>query len=145
MPVKRVDGAFAIKGNNEQATIAPKNAARYEKYIKLAEAVDSQKLAAFYFKYYPLFQQAYRELGYPKSHFNDRLVEVIDHLLAAPELKTPVALTRPKVLYLYADPEIEKRSSGEKILMRMVGRVIVKLREIRAAIADRAPPQVEVK
>ncbi|RPJ48250.1 MAG: DUF3014 domain-containing protein, partial [Betaproteobacteria bacterium] len=82
------------------------------------------------------------ELGYPKGHFNDRLVAVIDHLLEAPELKTPVALVRPKVLYLYADPELEARSAGQKMLMRMgaehAGRVKTTLREIRAAIANRS-------
>lgn len=39
---------------------------------------------ALYVQLYPLFQQANVELGYPKSHFNDRVVTVIDHLLAAP-------------------------------------------------------------
>lgn len=144
MPVKRVDGSFAVSGNDERYTIAADNAARYAKCVKLADAIDSRKLAAFYFHYYPLFQQAYRELGYPKGHFNDRLVEVIDHLLAAPDLKTPVALVRPKVFYLYADAELEARSAGQKILMRMgaahAGRIKAKLREIRTEIANRSAP-----
>lgn len=139
LPVKPVDGAFAVSGEEGSYTIAAANAVRYAKYVKLAEAIDSKKLAAFYIHYYPLFQQAYRELGYPKDHFNDRLVAVIDHLLETPELKTPVALVRPKVFYLYADPELEKRSAGQKILMRMgaenAGKIKAKLREIRAEIA----------
>jgi hypothetical protein len=139
LPVKPVGGAFAVSGKEENYAIAAENAARYAKYVKLAEAIDSQKLAAFYVHYYPLFQQAYRELGYPKGHFNDRLVAVIDHLLEAPELKTPVALVRPKVFYLYANPELEKRSAGQKILMRMgaenARKIKAKLREIRAEIA----------
>lgn len=144
LPVKRVDGAFIVSGEEGNYTIAADNAARYGKYVKLAEAVDTAKLAAFYFHYYPLFQQAYRELGYPKGHFNDRLVAVIDHLLEAPELKTPVALVRPKVFYLYADPELEKRSAGQKILMRMgaenAGKIKAKLRDIRAEIAKPPAP-----
>jgi Protein of unknown function (DUF3014) len=139
MPIRRVDGKFAVSGSEGSYTIAADNAARYAKYVKFAEAVDSRKLAVFYFQYYPLFQQAYRELGYPKGHFNDRLVEVIDHLLAAPQLQDPVALVRPKVFYLYADPELEMCSAGQKILMRMgaehAGRLKAKLRDIRAAIA----------
>jgi hypothetical protein len=140
-PVQRVPGAFVINGNNEHATIAPDNADRYTNYVRLLEAIASDKLAAFYFHYYPLFQQAYRDLGYPKGHFNDRLVEVIDHLLAAPELKSPVALVRPKVFYLYADPELEAKSAGQKILMRMgaenAGRVKAKLREIQSEITKK--------
>lgn len=143
LPLKRVDGAFAVSGSEGSYSIAPANAARYAAYLKLMDAIAIDKLVAFYFHYYPLFQQAYRELGYPKGHFNDRLVEVIDHLLEAPELKPPVALVRPKVLYLYADPELEARSAGQKILMRMgadnAARVKVKLKSIRAAISDRKP------
>ncbi len=139
LPLKRVEGSFMVSGSEGSYTIAPANAARYAAYLKLMDAVATDKLVAFYFHYYPLFQQAYRELGYPKGHFNDRLVEVIDHLLATPELKAPVALVRPKVLYLYADPELEARSAGQKILMRMgaenAKRVKLRLREIRSRIA----------
>ena len=142
LPVKPVGGAFAVSGKEGSYAIAAANAARYAKYLKLAEAIDSKKLAAFYVHYYPLFQQAYRELGYPKGHFNGRLIAVIDHLLEAPELKTPVALVRPKVFYLYADAELEKRSAGQKILMRRGAentlRGKAKLREIRAEIAKPA-------
>lgn len=139
LPVKRVGGAFAVSGGEGSYAIAADNAGRYARYLGMMEAIDSGRLTAFYFHYYPLFQQAYRELGYPKGHFNDRLVEVIDHLLAAPELKDPVLLVRPKVLFLYADPELEARSAGQKIMMRMgagnAARVKKKLREIRAGIA----------
>ena len=38
-----------------------------------------------YVRLYPLFQSAYRELGYPDGYFNDRLVFAIDDLLAAPD------------------------------------------------------------
>jgi hypothetical protein len=83
------------------------------------EQVDTQKLVQAYVRYYPLFQKAYQELGYPNGYFNDRLVEVIDHLLAAPDVPAPIALAQPKVLYEFADPALESRSAGQKILMRM--------------------------
>jgi hypothetical protein len=88
--------------------------------------------------FYPLFQQAYQELGYPKGHFNDRLVDVIDHLLAAPEVTAPVKLVRPKVFYLFADPALEARSAGQKILMRVgsenAALIKAKLRDIRGEL-----------
>lgn len=138
LPVRRVAGTFTVIGGEDRAAMASANAARYEPYVVLAESIDSQKLAAFYFRHYPLFQQAYRDLGYPKGHFNDRLVAVIDHLLEAPELSAPVALVRPKVLWLYADPALEARSAGQKIVMRMgadhASRIKNRLRAFRAAI-----------
>ena len=63
------------------------------------QAVDTGRLIAVYVRYYPLFQQAFRDLGYPNGHFNDRVVEVIDDLLAAPEMPKAAKLNRPKVLY----------------------------------------------
>ena len=64
------------------------------------------------------------------------MIEVIDHLLETPEIPGPVALTRPGVLYEYADPGIESRSAGQKALIRMGGEnanaIKTKLRELRA-------------
>jgi hypothetical protein len=92
-----------------------------------------------YRQFYPLFQRAYEDLGYPKAYFNDRLIAVIDHLLAAPRTPALVKLTQPKVLYEFADPELQSRSSGQKILLRMgnenAARVKAKLRELRAELA----------
>lgn len=143
LPLRRVSGTFSVSGEEGNLVIAAENAVRYGNYLKIAEAIDSRRLAAFYFHYYPLFQQAYRDLGYPGGHFNDRLIAVIDHLLEAPELRAPVRLARPKVLYLYADPALESRSAGQKILMRMGAenavRIKSRLREIRAVLA--APPE----
>lgn len=141
-PLKPAPGHFKVGGSEEHPVIAADNAARYATYVRLAEAIDSAKLATVYFHYYPLFQQAYRDLGYPKGHFNDRLVEVIDDLLKTPEPPAPVALVRPKVFYQYADPDLESRSAGQKILMRAgtenAQRIKTKLREFRGEITGRA-------
>jgi hypothetical protein len=148
-PLKPAPGEFKVSGGDEHPAIAADNSARYAIYVRLAEAIDSARLAAVYFHYYPLFQQAYRDLGYPKGHFNDRLVQVIDHLLETPELPEPVALVRPKVFYLYADPDLESRSAGQKILMRAgtenARRVKAKLREIRREIAGRLDKRKEAQ
>ena len=46
--------------------------------VTLMKSMDTQQLADLYFRFYPLFQQAYEDLGYPGQYFNDRLVEAID-------------------------------------------------------------------
>ena len=143
MPVNSVPGLFRTTGNGEEYTVRPDNAARYGAYIRLVRAADTEKLVALYLRFYPLFQQAYEELGYPGAYFNDRLVSVIDHLLAAPDMPTDVKLVQPKVFYEFADSDLEKRSAGEKIMMR-IGRdnaaiVKAKLREVRRAITESAP------
>jgi hypothetical protein len=143
MPVKRVKGWLVTEGTGESLRLSPKNAERYVPYVRLAEAVPTGPVVAVYTRFYPLFQQQYEELGYPGKYFNDRLVQVIDHLLAAPEVRGPVLLTQPKVLYQFADPELEGLSDGQKILVRMesenAARVKAKLREIRSALVAKAP------
>ncbi len=142
IPLKLPGGKFLVTGKDDTAAIAPDNAARYALYVKLAEAIDAKKLVARYVHFYPLFQQAYQDLGYPKGYFNDRLVEVIDHLLATPDLQTPHKLARPKVFYLYADPALEARSAGQKLLMRIgsdnTARIKAKLRELRGELTRQA-------
>lgn len=138
MPVKSVAGPLAADGDEDNRVIAKRNAARYLPYVRIAESVDAGTLVAVYVRHYPLFQQAYAELGYPSGYFNDRLVQVIDHLLAAPDIDGPVKLVQRKVLYEYADPELEARSAGQKILIRMgsanAAKVKAKLREIRQGL-----------
>ena len=141
MPVKPVPGAFAVAKAGEETTIAPDNAARYAPYVALLQALNAKKAVQVYSFFYPLFQKAYQELGYPNRYFNDRLFETIDDLLAAPELQGPVKLTQPKVLYAYADADLEERSAGQKIMMRMgadnEAKVKAKLRELRRALVNR--------
>ena len=95
----------------------------------------AKNLVSAYVHFYPLIQQDYRDLGYPNGYFNDRLIEAIDDLLAAPELTDPLQVVQPKVLYQYADPELEARSAGQKIMIRMgnenAAKVKAKLQEIR--------------
>ena len=135
MPGERAPGQFIVAGTESDPTISPKNAARYTPYVKIAQAIDAKKLVELYVRLYPLFQQAYEELGYPKKYFNDRLIVALDDLLAAPDIKEPVRLVRPNVFYLYADPALEERSIGQRILMRIGSKneaiMKGKLREIR--------------
>jgi hypothetical protein len=142
-PVKPVPGAFAIIGADASRQVALDNAARYTPYVNAFAALDSRALVSSYVRYYPLFQQAYRELGYPNGHFNDRLVEAIDNMLAAPVIEGPIALTQPKVLYEYADPALQSLSAGQKVMLRMgpenAARVRAKLREIRALVTAKRP------
>lgn len=139
MPVNAVPGAFVTSGTGDARTIAAANAARYAPYLRALEAIKADALVSAYVQAYPLFQRAYQELGFPGQYFNDRLLEAIDDLLAAPEIGTPIRLVQPKVLYAFADPELEMRSAGQKILIRMGAenalKVKAKLREIRQALA----------
>ena len=139
-PIKPIPGRFAVDGPDTAPVLAAGNAARYAPFVKAVQGIDMPALAKEYFRLYPLFQRAYRDLGYPDAYFNNRLVEAIDDLLAAPRIEGPIKLTRPNVLYEYADSNLENLSAGQKIMIRMgannADAIKVKLRELRAAVAN---------
>ena len=118
-PVKPTQGEALVATQGDVTTLAVANYARYQPFIHLVETTDPKTLATVYFHLYPLFQQAYEDLGYPGRFFNDRLVEVIDHLLAAPEPQGPIELVQPKVFYQFANPRLEDLSAGQKLMVRM--------------------------
>ncbi|MBU0893646.1 MAG: DUF3014 domain-containing protein [Gammaproteobacteria bacterium] len=150
-PVQPMPQRFAVDGEGDApTTVAATNAARYSAFLTFAEAVPLEPAVALYARLYPLFQQAYEELGYPKRYFNDRLVGVLDHLLLAPEPQGPlqVKLTpvttevpnlRPWVRYEFVNPALESLSSGQKILVRMgpanEARAKALIRDVRKRVA----------
>ena len=139
---KSPDNSFLVKGNgNETYHIDLANYERYNNFINLFTAVETSKLVKTYSYFYPLFQEVYSGLGYPDAYFNDRLIEVIDHLLAMPNVEQPVKLVRPKVYYQFADARLEALSAGQKLLIRMgpenATKLKTKLQELRKQLAQK--------
>jgi len=131
-PVQTTPGRFttlpAADGSAGEV-ISPDNERRYTPFVLFIESINLSQAVQLYVRLYPLFQQAYEELGYPKKYFNDRLVAVIDQLLATPVPKGPVAVSlvevkgpipseRPWLRYEFSDPELEAMNAGQKILVR---------------------------
>jgi len=156
-PVWGTPGRFQTAARDGRLVISPRNADRYAPFVSFVEAIDSRKAVAAYVAMYPLLQRAYEELGEPTPYFNDRVVAVIDELLATPDIGEPVlvkhidadgAAPSPSAarLYVYDDPALEHRTAGQKIVMR-VGqdngkRLKAKLGEIRALL-DQRPARTE--
>jgi hypothetical protein len=140
-PVKPTAGQTVTVSQGEVTTLSEANFERYTPLIRVVRGTDVRALAVVYERLYPLFQQAYEDLGYPGKYFNDRLVEVIDQLLQTPEVPAPIPLVQPKVFWEYADASLENRPAGQKLLIRMGpqnARIIkAKLREFRAQIASK--------
>jgi hypothetical protein len=149
-PVNPVAGRFATVGTADGLSVAPSNGARYERLVAFFEGIDTPRAVALYVRFYPQFQRSYMALGYPQRYFNDRLVDVIDHLLAAPtppapvavnpvEVKGPYVMAQPWVHHAFADPALEATTAGRKILARIGSdralRLKAKLAEFRRAIA----------
>lgn len=157
-PINPTPGRISIDQHGDSAVLSDVNASRYTPFVQLVESADTARAVALYVQLYPLFQSAYENLGYPGRYFNDRLIAVIDNLLATPDLSGPFELARtqissagqpprPSRQYRFADPALEAASAGQKMLLR-VGpdnrrRLKAKLRDVRQRLSNEAvlPPR----
>lgn len=144
LPAHPPKGAFLTTQADGRTVMDEDNAARYAPYMQVVDSADPKAVVAWYVRYYPLFQQAYQQLGYPKAYFNDRLIVVIDDLLAAPDAVPSAPLVRSKSYYVYADPALESLSTGQKMLLRTgpanEAKIKAKLRIVRAGLIGQTLP-----
>lgn len=157
-PINPIEGRFST-GHGDQSdptgatTVHPNNSLRYRPFVTFIESIETTQLIALYKHLYPLIQQTYAELGYSKAFFNDRLIVVIDDLLAAPvqtsqlgvervEVKGPFNQARPWVTYEFTNPELSELSAGQKMLLRAGQdnhqRLRNKLIEIKAGVISKS-------
>ncbi len=140
-PIGPISGRFEVDilDGNQGYLLSERNYRRYDALVGLGANADADELFDTYQRFYPLFQEAFVRLGYPKGYLNDRVVEVIDHLLDTPTVEGPIRLVRPHVLYTFSDPALEALSSGQKMLLRIgddhAARVKQTLRQFRTLIA----------
>ncbi|WP_049628971.1 DUF3014 domain-containing protein [Cellvibrio sp. pealriver] len=124
----------------DQERIAPTNYQRYEAYVTTLALIDSDAAVAVYRRFYPLLEEAFRELGLKKPNFHSVMIAAIDNLLAAPDHQGDLLLVRPKVFYQYADPALEALPQTHKLMLRMgpenARSVKASLRQLRARLIN---------
>ncbi len=155
-PVNPTPGRFTVQTRDGNTVISADNSLRYTALVLMAESVDAPKAVDLYIRMYPLLQHAYQNLGYPKAYFNDRLIQVIDLLLASPDPGYPVSMQltdvkgpepslTPWLRYQFADPALESLTSGQKIMVRVGSvnerRLKTKLRALRKELLTRVVPR----
>lgn len=103
------------------------NFGRYDPYVSLLTSLDVERSVQLYQRYYPLMQQAYAELGYPRRSFHQRFLQALDLLLDSPVMPRPLPLEQPSVMYKYADPELERLADVHKQMLRLGSAHAVKI------------------
>ena len=113
-PLEQPDQIIRNEAGDEvpQFIINPANYERYAPYVELLEAVDASDWVEAYSDYRPLFLEAYRQMGYSEGSFDDRLIDIIDELLATPVVQEPVELVKPEAFYLFSDEKLESLTAG---------------------------------
>lgn len=141
------DARFSTQTVDEQLYIDERTYARYDEVVDWFEGLDSQTVVAMYRDFEPLFEQAFGEIAHPDESFETQLVEAIDMLLATPEPDGLLALSDDRVMYTFADPELEQLPAAQKQMLRLglqnQRRVKRKLREIRALVIDEMNEQAQ--
>lgn len=124
----------------DQERVSPKNFQRYESYVTTLALIDSDAAVAVYRRFYPLLEEAFRELGLKKPNFHSVMIAAIDNILAAPDTQGDLLLVQPKVFYQYADPALEALPQTHKLMLRMgpenARSAKASLRQLRARLVN---------
>lgn len=132
------EGSFAIAERDGRSFVAASGYARYDLVARVFASVDVGAFKAAYGRLSPLFEAAYREIGRPGTTWEQTLGRAIGRLLETPVPAGEVELVRPKLVYEFADPQLEKLTPAQKHLLRMgpenMRRVQSKLRALAAAL-----------
>lgn len=136
--VQRPDGRFSVIEVDGELYIDESSYRRYDALVDWFVSLDAYALADNYELFKPLVQEAYAEIGYPDSNFDDTLIEAIDVLLSTPVPEGLVEVNADSVMYTYADDAYEALPAAQKQLLRMgpdnIERIKQKLREIQRAL-----------
>lgn len=112
-------------------------ARRFGLYVDLLRSVDTDTLITWYQESKPLLDEAYAELGYPDADFTDTLQDAIVRVLDMDIPKEPLELSRPSVMYKYADPSIEDKDNADKLLLRLGRENLLVVKSILLEINDK--------
>lgn len=99
--------------------LSPQNSERYDNYVAVLAALDSDAAIGVYERTYPMLQSAFEELGMGRRSFHQTAILAIDNLLASPDVPSELLLMQPKVKYTFADPELEKLPATHKLMLRI--------------------------
>ena len=119
-PIRRLPQSMAVRELDEN--LYEMQEVSYRRFTPLVDALAALSPAqgvALYETIKPLLADAYAEIGYRNRDFDEVVIGAIDEILAARTVQGPFQLIKPKVMYVYADAEIEAMSPVEKQLLRM--------------------------
>ena len=120
---------FQVKAVGDgRYVIDPRSYRRYDVLAQVVDAVDLDLAWRLYRRLEPLVEEVFAEYAPPGVRFDDVLLAAVEHLLKTPQPRGEIYLTKPSVMYKYADPELESLSKAQKQLLRMgpVNAMIVK-------------------
>jgi len=99
--------------------IDPESYKRYDLVAEVFASLDPNGTVTLYKQLTPAIQEAYKDLGYPDTNFNDTLRKAMVELLEVPVIKENLKLEKKVVTYTMVDSDLESLSFAQKHLLRM--------------------------
>ncbi len=133
---------FTVTQNRDTVFLNPQSYSRYNFVADAFASLDAEKTARTFRELKPLFQEAYREMGYANRDFQKTVLRAIQELLRVPVVEKNIGLEKEVVTFGMVDEDLQKLSAAQKHLLRMgpqnVRKIQTKLRQIAMALG---PPQ----
>ncbi|MFU8783976.1 DUF3014 domain-containing protein [Aliidiomarina sp.] len=126
---------FLVQEIDGQLYIDERSYTRYNDIVSWFYQMDTDVLVGQYYRFQPLFEEAFGEFKEPGANFHDQVLDAIAILLDTPEPRGLLAVDDSQVMYTYTDPALEGLLPAQKQMLRLGpdNRALVKtkLREIR--------------
>lgn len=122
----------------ESGPVEPASSARWEAAARALQSIPAADAAQVYVNVKPLFDEAYRELGYPDGDFDQAIVKAIRMLDGTPESPAALVLLRREGYFEHEDPTLRSIPPVQKQLLLMGrenrGRVVAWLHQLAATL-----------
>ena len=112
-------GSFKVTAKDGKTILDPAGYDRYNIVADVFDSISTAGCARLYAGFKTLFQQAYRELGYPKEDFHQTLLRAIVEVLKTPVVEGPIVLEKKILSFTMVDPKLEELNPAQKHLLRM--------------------------
>ena len=113
------DEDFKVIDEAGEYFLDPESYKRYDPVAEVFVSLDSRGCVTLYRQLKPAIQEAYTDLGYPDTEFDDTLKKAMMTLLEVPVVKQDIQLEKKVVTYTMVDSDLESLSLAQKHLLRM--------------------------
>jgi len=132
--------AFPVTEKGDRIYLDPKGYGRFDIITDAIVSFSSSRTVQVYQKLKPLFQEAYRELGYPQKDFHATFIQAMKRILDTPIVEREILLKEEGkgLNYVFIDDGLENMSEVQRHLLRMgpknTQKIQQKVREIALAL-----------
>ena len=106
-------------GPGTSGKVDPQNFARWDTAVRALHSIPAADAAQVYVNVKPLFDEAYRELGYPSGDFDEAIVKAIRMLKATPDVPQDLLLLKRDGYFEHEDAALRSLPPAQKQLILM--------------------------